>query len=181
MKPHRALSLLLLMVGASASPASDVVQYKDSKAGFELSYPRGWEMWKDADPDNHLTLRSSDDNLMVFVNSSVLDESKLPQTESVLADWARSIYDHGDPTVQIESCTVVTLAAGRCVKTVLIMSPKGGQELHCENYTFVEYDRNRLHRRIWKVFAIFPKDHLTSEERRGWQHLVATVRIQNYE
>lgn len=160
--------------------AADMVAHKDPNAGFELTYPKTWKISKDSEPGNHLTLKTADGSLMGFVLSSVLDESELPQTESVLEAWARSIYDHGDPTVQIVSCEAVERSGKTCVKTVLTMSPKGGEPLGSEIYTFVDYHRDKSHRRMWKIFAIFPKEKIGSEELAPWHKVVSSVQIKTY-
>ena len=180
MRSSNILGLFIMVLAAVELSAADTVAHKDPNAGFELSYPKNWKTWKDSEPGNHLTLKAAGGSLMGFVLSSVLDESELPQTESVLEAWARSIYDHGDPTVQIVSCEAIEHSGKTCVRTVLIMSPKGGEPLRSEIFTFVDYYRDKSHRRMWKIFAIFPKEKTSPEELALWHEVVSSVQIKTY-
>ncbi len=180
MKSPRDIVLLLVVAVLAKMSWAGSVPYKDAKAGFELAYPDGMKTWKDSEPGNHLTLRAPSDGLMMFVNSNAIAEADLPKTEEALVPWARSIYDHGDPAYRIESCATVEVPAGKCLRTVIVMTPKSGEILICENFTFVDCIPERSHRRVWKVFAIFPK-RLAAEESAALQNIVRTVRIYNYE
>ncbi len=178
---YRVSIVALLVFGAMRIQSfAESVPYKDAKAGFELAYPKGVKIWKDTEPDNHLAIGSPDDGLMVFVNSNVFNEVDLPKTETALVPWARGIYDHEDPAYRLESCAVVELPAGKCVKTIVVMTPKSGEVLIAETCTFVDCFQNRSHRRVWKVFAILPKKR-SAEKSAEWQDILRTVRIYSYE
>lgn len=180
MKSPRNIVLLLIVAFSASMLWAGPVPYKDAKAGFELAYPDDMKTWKDSEPGNHLILRAPRDGLMVFVNSNAFTEAELPKTEEALVPWVRSIYDHGDPAYRIESCAPVEVPTGKCLRTVIVMTPKSGEILICENFTFVDFIPERSHRRVWKIFAIFPK-RLAAEGSAALQNIVRTVRIYNHE
>ncbi len=167
-----------LAYAASAEVESQRID--DQEHGFSLVYPKAWRAWKDSDEKCHLTLRSTDDHMMVFVLSEVLDTDLQPKSEADLVDWGRRVFVHhdpDDPKVSAESITVTDSLFRKCVAVRLAMSTSEGKTLRSEVYAFTDYLNNRSHRRIWKVFAMYEPERVTPAELDGWQMIKASLKI----
>ena len=164
--------------GQSASQAVD-----DQKHGFSLSYPKEWRSWAEEDEKCHLTLRSSDDHLMVFVLSEVLDADRLPKADGDLVDWARFLFVHSDPggpKVAAESIEIDSSLFRKCVAVRLAMTAPDGKIVRSEIFAFTDFPNDHAHLRIWKVFAMFEPGHLTHAELDGWQKIKTSLRITRF-
>lgn len=159
---------------------SEPSYYVDPNNDFSLSYPSGWSLWNDTEPGEHLTLRSVEDHIMVFVTSRILENDLLPESVDALEAWGRVLYVRDDPNVHVKSISSTTLFMP-CVLVRLTFSPSEGKEAQSETYTFTRSYIDSSQTRIWKLFAIMDEGQMSADERAGWELIKTSFRASNFD
>jgi hypothetical protein len=177
----QALVILVMLIASHVASAEVAFQsLEDQQHGFVLRYPKKWRVWRDSDDKCHLTLRSTDDHMMVFVMSEVFEPALLPAHDESLSEWGRRTFVREDPKVTVKSVVVDHSLFAPCAFVSLEMRQDDGTKLKSETYAFTCYPSDESRRRVWKVFAIFEPASVTAEELAGWAEIKSSLRITGF-